>query len=74
MAVGIRDSHWRLDEDPVTGAAHCGLGPFWGARLGKTISAYQASPRGGSLRVELAGDRVRLAGQAVTIMSGEFLA
>jgi PhzF family phenazine biosynthesis protein len=63
-----------VDEDPVTGAAHCSLGPFWGARLGKaTLFAYQASPRGGALRVELAGDRVRLAGQAVTVVSGEFL-
>jgi PhzF family phenazine biosynthesis protein len=62
-----------VDEDPVTGAAHCGLGPFWGARLRKTaLSAYQASPRGGALRIGLAGDRVRLGGQAVTVVSGQF--
>ena len=62
-----------VNEDPVTGSAHCGLGPFWGARLGKRLlTAYQASPRGGTLRVGLAGDRVHLGGQAVTIVSGEF--
>jgi PhzF family phenazine biosynthesis protein len=62
-----------VDEDPVTGAAHCALAPFWAARLGRRpLTAYQASPRGGWLRVEAAGDRVRLSGQAVTVVAGEW--
>jgi PhzF family phenazine biosynthesis protein len=62
-----------VNEDPVTGAAHCALAPFWAARLGRpTLTAYQASPRGGWLRVEAAGDRVRLSGQAVTVVAGEW--
>ena len=61
-----------VDEDPVTGSAHCCLGPFWAARLGKNeLSAYQASARGGALQVRVAGDRVFLAGRAVTILRGE---
>jgi len=61
-----------VDEDPVTGSAHCALAPYWAPRLGKTeFMAYQASPRGGVLRVTLAGDRVRLAGRAVTVFRGE---
>jgi PhzF family phenazine biosynthesis protein len=63
-----------IDEDPVTGSAHCCLAPYWAARLGKCeFSAYQASARGGVLRVALDGDRVRLQGQAVTVMTGELL-
>ncbi len=59
-------------EDPVTGSAHCALTPFWSERLGKSqLTAYQASPRGGVIRVRLTGDRVRLAGQAVTVLRGE---
>jgi PhzF family phenazine biosynthesis protein len=61
-----------VNEDPVTGSAHCCLGPFWGARLGKTeMTARQVSARGGTVRVRLAGDRVILAGQAVTVLRGE---
>src|SRR5207237_240058 len=61
-----------VDEDPVTGSAHCALGPYWAPRLGKTeLTAYQASPRGGVVRVTVAGDRVRLAGRAVTVVRGE---
>ena len=61
-----------VDEDPVTGSAHCALAPYWAPRLGKTgFVAYQASPRGGVLRVTLAGDRVKLAGHAVTVLRGE---
>jgi predicted PhzF superfamily epimerase YddE/YHI9 len=61
-----------INEDPVTGSAHCTLGPFWAARLGKTsFVAYQASPRGGVVEVEVAGDRVLLGGQAVTVFRGE---
>lgn len=63
-----------VDEDPVCGSAHCCLGPFWSERLGKTdLIAYQASPRGGVLRVGIRGDRVRLGGQAVTVMRGELV-
>jgi predicted PhzF superfamily epimerase YddE/YHI9 len=61
-----------IDEDPVCGSAHCTLGPYWSPRLGKTeLLAYQASPRGGVLRVTIAGDRVRLGGRAVTVFRGE---
>lgn len=61
-----------VNEDPVTGSAHCVLTPFWAARLGKQeMCAYQASPRGGALRVRLAGERVILSGQAVTVLVGE---
>jgi len=61
-----------VDEDPVTGSAHCALAPYWAPRLGKNeFTAYQASPRGGILRVTVAGNRVRLAGRAVTIFRGE---
>ncbi|MCX5752091.1 MAG: PhzF family phenazine biosynthesis protein [Candidatus Krumholzibacteria bacterium] len=61
-----------VDEDPVTGSAHCCLGPYWGAKLGKTeMKAYQASARGGVVRVRLAEDRVFLGGHAVTILRGE---
>ncbi len=63
-----------IDEDPVTGSAHCCLGPFWAERLGKDrLIAYQASARGGTVRVRLAGDRVILGGQAVTTLRGELL-
>jgi len=63
-----------VDEDPVTGSAHCCLTPYWAARLGKSeLRAWQASARGGALRVRLAGDRVKLAGHAVTVMRGELL-
>jgi PhzF family phenazine biosynthesis protein len=62
-----------VDEDPVTGSAHCCLGPFWSARLGKQeMLAYQASARGGVVRVRVEGDRVLLGGQAVTVLRGEF--
>ncbi|HSP16776.1 MAG TPA: PhzF family phenazine biosynthesis protein [Thermoanaerobaculia bacterium] len=61
-----------IDEDPVTGSAHCCLAPYWAKRLGKNeLLAYQASRRGGMLRVRLDGDRVRLGGRAVTILRGE---
>lgn len=58
-------------EDPVTGSAHCALGPYWGGKLNKTeFVAYQASARGGVIRVRLDADRVRLGGQAVTVLRG----
>jgi PhzF family phenazine biosynthesis protein len=63
-----------VDEDPVTGSSHCMLGPFWGKKLGKNeLAAYQASERGGTLRVRLAGDRVVLGGRAVTVLRGELV-
>jgi PhzF family phenazine biosynthesis protein len=63
-----------VDEDPVTGSAHCCLGPFWGERLGKTeLTGFQASRRGGIVRMRLAGDRVILGGTAVTILRGELV-
>ncbi|QGP80240.1 PhzF family phenazine biosynthesis protein [Sphingobium sp. CAP-1] len=62
-----------VDEDPVTGSAHCLLTPFWAARLSKTrISAFQASARGGRLGCTLAGDRVILTGACRTIIEGRF--
>jgi PhzF family phenazine biosynthesis protein len=64
-----------IDEDPVTGSAHSALAPFWGARLGKTeMTGFQASARGGVVKVRLLGDRVYMSGQAVTVMRGELLA
>ncbi len=63
-----------VNEDPVTGSAHACLGWFWGKRLGKTeMTAYQASARGGVVKVRLAGDRVFLSGQAVTVIRGEII-
>jgi PhzF family phenazine biosynthesis protein len=64
-----------IPEDPVTGSAHCGLGPYWSAKLGKAeLLAYQASPRGGEVGVTVAGARVQLAGKAVTAWRGEWVA
>ena len=64
-----------IDEDPVTGSAHCCLAPFWSRRLYKnSFRARQISARGGELKVELKGDRVGLAGQAVTVLRAELLA
>lgn len=63
-----------INEDPVTGSAHCCLGPFWAEKLGKTeLVAYQASARGGVVRVLVGGDRVYLGGQAVTVLHGELV-
>lgn len=63
-----------IDEDPVTGSAHCCLGPYWKKRLGKEeFLAYQASARGGIVRVRVKEDRVILGGQAVTVLRGELL-
>jgi predicted PhzF superfamily epimerase YddE/YHI9 len=60
-----------VDEDPVTGSAHCTLGPYWSKRLGKTeLTAYQASARGGTVLVTIRGDRVLLAGKAITVIRG----
>ncbi len=68
-----------VDEDPVTGSAHCALAPYWAARLGKNrLTAHQVSARGGALRCDVTttsqGDRVLLAGKAVTNSVGEIVA
>jgi PhzF family phenazine biosynthesis protein len=61
-----------VDEDPVTGSAHCTLIPYWSSRLGKTkLFARQISARGGELFCELTGERVRIGGRAVTYLRGE---
>ena len=63
-----------IEEDPVTGSAHCALGPYWASRLGKTeLTGYQASARGGVVRVRLDGDRTHLAGRAITVARGELV-
>uniref|UniRef100_A0ACD5VZT9 Uncharacterized protein n=1 Tax=Avena sativa TaxID=4498 RepID=A0ACD5VZT9_AVESA len=66
-----------IDEDPVTGSIHCVLAPYWGRKLGKQkLTAYQASPRGGTLYLELddANRRVKIKGEAITVMAGTLLA
>jgi predicted PhzF superfamily epimerase YddE/YHI9 len=61
-----------IDEDPVTGSAHCILSPYWSERLGRDeLVGAQVSQRGGIVRTRQDGDRVHLAGQAVTVVSGE---
>lgn len=61
-----------INEDPVTGSAHCCLGPFWKRRLGRDdLTGYQASGRGGFVRAHCVGDRVLISGQAVTVFRGE---
>jgi len=63
-----------VDEDPVTGSAHCTLGPYWSEILGKDeMVAYQASARGGIIRVRVSSEQVYLIGRAVTIFQGELL-
>lgn len=61
-----------IDEDPVTGSAHCTLVPLWSARLGRTaLHARQISHRGGELQCELKGERVLIGGQCVAFLTGE---
>ena len=63
-----------INEDPATGSSHCCLSPYWRDRLNKsTFLAYQASPRGGVIKLQDEGDRIRLSGQAVTVLRGELL-
>lgn len=63
-----------IDEDPVTGSAHCSLAPFWAERLGKSeMTGFQASYRGGVVQVRLNGERVILGGKAVTVLRGELV-
>jgi len=64
-----------VPEDPVTGSAHCALAPYWSTKLGKNeLIAYQASSRGGELRLRIEGERVKIGGQAVTVLRGELTA
>jgi predicted PhzF superfamily epimerase YddE/YHI9 len=64
-----------IAEDPVTGSAHCALAPFWAPRFGREgLTGYQASARGGTVGMRLAGDRVTLVGQAVTVSQVNLLA
>ena len=61
-----------IDEDPVTGGAHCALAPFWTERLGRPeIRAYQASKRGGEMVCRVRGDRVELEGECAFYMEGK---
>lgn len=61
-------------EDPVTGSAHCVLAPYWAAKLGrKELVGFQASRRGGTVRVRAAGQRVQLGGRAITVLRGELV-
>jgi predicted PhzF superfamily epimerase YddE/YHI9 len=63
-----------VNEDPVTGSAHCALGSYWQAKLGKAdLTAHQASARGGLVKVSVRGDRVLLRGQAVMMSRVEML-
>lgn len=63
-----------VDEDPVTGSAHCALAPYWAGKLGKaSMRGFQASSRGGEVKVEVAGDRVFLRGNAVTFLRGQLV-
>ena len=64
-----------VDEDPVTGSAHCCLAPYWASRLGKQeLTGFQASCRGGYVRVRVQGDRIKLGGKAVTVLRGMLVA
>ncbi len=64
-----------IDEDPVTGSAHCALAPYWAGKLSRDeVVGYQASARGGIVHCCVAGDRVRLGGEAITVIRGELLA
>jgi PhzF family phenazine biosynthesis protein len=63
-----------IDEDPVTGSAHCALATYWAPRIGRhELLGFQASPRGGEVRIQLRGNRVGLGGRAVTVIRGSLL-
>ncbi len=63
-----------INEDPATGSAHCCLGDFWHKRLGKNdLHAFQASARGGVVRVRVQGERAFLGGKAITVAKGELM-
>jgi PhzF family phenazine biosynthesis protein len=66
--------HAGVNEDPATGSAHCSLAPYWAARLGRNkLSAHQVSARGGEMLCEVMGDRVKLTGDAVSVMETTIL-
>jgi PhzF family phenazine biosynthesis protein len=65
--------YYAINEDPVTGAAHAVMVPYWAKTLGNSVTAYQASARGGKLTCRLEGDRVVLGGSCVTTIEGTFL-
>ena len=66
--------YYGINEDPVTGSAHCVIATHWAAKLGRdSFVARQVSPREGVLRIRLDGDRVHLTGQAVTVLQGELI-
>ena len=68
-------AYWGVDEDPVTGAAHTSVVPYWCGKLGRdSLIAYQASARGGVLQCRLQGERVLLAGEAITVVKGTLFA
>jgi PhzF family phenazine biosynthesis protein len=63
-----------VDEDPVTGSAHCALAPYWAGKLGKNeLTGYQASSRGGTVLCTITGDRVVLGGRAITVLRAKLL-
>ncbi|GAA4010870.1 PhzF family phenazine biosynthesis protein [Sphingomonas swuensis] len=73
IASRVFASYHGIDEDPVTGSAHCALVPYWAKELDRTrFSAAQVGRRGGELQCQLAGDRVRLGGEARTVIEGSF--
>ena len=73
IASRVFAAYHGIDEDPVTGSAHCALVPFWAERLGRThFTALQASKRTGILDCEARGDRVILGGRCVTVIEGHF--
>jgi predicted PhzF superfamily epimerase YddE/YHI9 len=63
-----------IDEDPVTGSAHCALGPWWAPRIGRRrLVGHQVSARGGIVQVDVRGERVGIGGHAVTVVRGELV-
>jgi PhzF family phenazine biosynthesis protein len=73
IASRVFASYHGIDEDPVTGSAHCALVPYWAAELGRTdFTAAQVGTRGGNLRCRLAGGRVQLGGEALAVIEGTF--
>lgn len=73
IASRVFAAYYGIDEDPVTGSAHCALVPYWAGELGRTdFTAAQVGARGGELRCRLAGDRVALGGEARTVIEGKF--
>nr|WP_314442721.1 PhzF family phenazine biosynthesis protein [uncultured Sphingomonas sp.] len=73
IASRVFAAYHGIDEDPVTGSAHCALVPYWAAELGRTeFTAAQVGVRGGKLRCRLSGERVQLGGEALTVIEGTF--